>query len=448
MPTTEIVTLRDKKDSTKILHPETEAAAVVTDAQGGNLSKVLDSVASYTPGSTGGVSTDMLAAYYNKSQVDGLLAEKQDKPSEGSFPVYLDLSKEADYQLFQGIMAGYNWGWTSLNPPALSTISQIQGSFGTQAQVFEIGKTYLALFSGYDTDGLRASVFTVNSGGTSVTWDASKRWEIPIGAHVVMPNGAVYLAVAKPTASNTPIYECVKPISGKIPIEIDTSYRALTLSNLINCDVKLSLGAYDGNIAHFSITNVKNSTLVFDFTNYSYTNETSGQRAFELEFKEDNAQVIGNPIYLGDNSSKTTPAAGNFVFFSNASGADWQQGSYRLQFTEWGRATHDADGNLISAWFKFFIRNCVDWTPKEGYEIQLRTLKLYMDPSGNFTYSYKTQIKATETAAVQTAMRAKAMSSEPELTQEEFNEAIKGKSGIFTIKDGKVYDLLTGEYVD
>lgn len=220
--------------------------------------------------------------------------------SETPPPSYLDLSEEADYQLFQGIAAGYNWGWTSLNPPALSTISQIQGSFGTQAQVFEIGKTYLALFSGYDTDGLRASVFTVNSDGTSVTWDASKRWEIPIGAHVVMPNGAVYLAVAKPTASNTPIYECVKPISGKIPLEISGPATNVYFSGLSNVSVSFKVQANSGNAAQGTVfvNSCYNSDYYVDCSGLGVSGD--GGTTLLVYLDDKNAAIPTGSQYLGE----------------------------------------------------------------------------------------------------------------------------------------------------
>ena len=363
---------------------------------------------------------------------------------------FIDLSKEADYQLFQGIAAGYNWGWTSLNPPALSTVSQIQGSFGTQAQAFETGKTYLALFSGYDTDGLRASVFTVGSDGTSITWDASKRWEIPLGAQIRMPNGAVYLAVAKPTAGNTPIYECVKPIAGRIPLEYDN--KNITFSGLKDVEIYLRpVDSSQGNYLFFN--NLKNTSIYLD------TSRVSSYESVSVNVYADERGA--SPLSMTGVITPAQDNGGSYGFnqrayrpIINLNGSSNPEISPTLMQNPFNNFT--SDGSACWSNFKFsqnveegLDRNIL--TMNDGTKKKVRFNMVWdFGYSGELTATPLVCFDSHEATASASAipMMVKAMSSEPEMTQEEFNEIVKDKKGIFTIKDGKAYDLLTGEYVD
>lgn len=236
---TELVTLRDRTDRTKILHPETEAAAVVTNTPGKTLDKALSSGVSYTEGPTGGVSTDNLSGYYSKTQVDELLEEKEDKPSVGSFVNYLDFSKKADYLLYQGNFPGHNFGPNSIT--GLTTVSAMRSAFASREQTMEANKSYLCFYAegatGAGGDGLlHARSFTIGSDGSSITWNED--YAFTPGAKVLTPKGIVYEFLEMPTSSSR-IYDLVNPSRGKIPLELANDGYNVSVNYLSNCDIKI-----------------------------------------------------------------------------------------------------------------------------------------------------------------------------------------------------------------
>lgn len=364
---------------------------------------------------------------------------------------FFDLSGEADYNLYQGVMAGYNWTWNSLNPPALSTVSQIQSSFAYGAQDLEAGKSYLALFGGYGLEGLRASVFTVGSDGTSVTWDAGKRWEIPLGAQIRMPNGAVYLAVAKPTAVNTPIYDCVKPIRGRIPL-IQSPTGGTTFSGMRDVDIEFKdLDA----LSYVVFSDMANSSVTLRFDNWKQGAEAN---TIAIEFNRNGPGndrpfppiLAVNPQYFTLNA----PVSGTSTFdlkpFTWASRTN--PGLMYLRFN--GQELND---NMAVSSYLNPIDDARIITFSDGTKKNLGiSYRLSWDECGNLSADYLPflgdlhpgQEGYEATASLMSApakARALSRSSEPDMSREKFDKIIKGKKGIFTVKDGMVYNLLTGE---
>lgn len=362
------------------------------------------------------------------------LAGKQDKPSVGSFSIFLDLSKEADSQLCQGVMAGYNWSWNSLS--GLLNTSQIQGSFATQAQTFEAGKTYLALFGGYDTDNLRASVFTVGSDGSSITWNDAKRWEIPIGARIVMPNGAVYLYVAKPTAVNSPIYECVKPISGKIPLSI-SSNSTINVKGLENVEATLASTTTTWQAA-VRFTDCKDSNFHVDLSQMGYSDGSAGSQCI-FSFSEGGKPI--QPLIFNSYGLAITPQTNGQSADSIVNSSGTASNVPVMLFAE------NPKIDLVNGrWQAVLYARHSQYVTSDGKFVRRDFNINFLGGIPMFSPTYAEE--GSSPSAQAAMMKARSLSVEPSISEEDFNNAIKGKKGIFTVKDGRPFDLMTNDYAD
>lgn len=374
--------------------------------------------------------------------VDVYIYDSDDTPTG---PMYLDLSGEADYQLYQGIMAGYNWAWNSLNPPALSTVSQIEGSFNYRAQDLEAGKSYLALFSGVDTDGLRASVFTVGSDGTSVTWDAGKRWEIPLGTQIRMPNGAIYIAVAKPTVINTPIYDCVKPISGKIPLEIEGLANNTYFNNLRNVDVKFKISSDVGKPSQATvfINDCSDCDYHVDCSNLGV--DGSDRTTLILYLDDKNTAIPAGSQFLGDNVYNSSyPGIQKYKVYNGS----WNAETINPQSVPFADTPTILKTTVTRFYQNFVVREAA-WKFSNGDRIR-RDLAISLigySPVVTRPIVYEDAASTASLMAAPAKAMALSLSAEPGMSQEEFSKIIEGKKGIFTVKDGMAYNLLTGEYL-
>lgn len=216
-------------------------------------------------------------------------------------PRYEDLSGEADTQIYQGNTPGYNWTWNSLSQ--LTTWNSLVSSFRPGAQKPEAGKSYLALFGrGSAVNGISASVFTVGSDGSSITWDEEKRWDLPLGSEVAMPNGSIYKVIKAPNAGSFPIYEAVKPIVGKIPLEVNGTATSTYFSGLSN--VSVSFKAQGGSSAPYQGTVFVNGCSDCDYYVDCSGLETNdgGKTTLVVYLDADNAAIPAGSQYLGESN--------------------------------------------------------------------------------------------------------------------------------------------------
>lgn len=358
-------------------------------------------------------------------------------------PTFLDLSGEADYQLHQGNLPGYNWAWTSLD--IFTTVDSFKPVFVYGTQTFEAGKTYLALFgrgSEY-TEGISASVFTVGSDGHSITWDSSKRWDIPRGSEVKMPNGAIYKIINKPTPGASPIYDYVNPIVGKIPLEPDSSWGTVwSFRNLKHCDIRVKTNS--GDISAY-IENCDDGSILFDCSEHPYT---GGTEKLTFWFEGSNITLDNLPAYR--EAGNNYPQLETRCFFDYTDGAQTGVLNTRILFDEIRYYTKGFEGVTETPYLSII-------TPiQEGVTVYEKGVVMSVRLSfsnGHTTFAriptFKDTSASSATAMTAPSRMAKAasVSAKPEMNYEAFSKAVAGKEGIFTVKDGRAYNLLTGKYV-
>lgn len=242
----------------------------------------------------------------NQAEFDGLVEAIVKTCGGGTkrmisgLPRYEDLSGEADTQIYQGNVPGYNWTWNSLS--SLTTWNSLVGSFRPGAQKPEAGKSYLALFGrGSAVNGISASVFTVGPDGSSITWDKEKRWDLPLGSEVVMPNGAHYKIAKRPTTSSgIAIYDAVTPLIGRIPLFISGQATNVYFSGLSNVSVSFKVQANSGNAAQGTVfvNSCSNCDYYVDCSGLGVSDD--GESNLIVYLDADNASIPAGSQYLGD----------------------------------------------------------------------------------------------------------------------------------------------------
>lgn len=404
-----LATLRNRSTSAAI-HPETEAAAVLTNTPGKTLDKALSSGVSYTEGSTGGVSADNLSEYYSKTQVDELLAGKlkkpanptkdacvhlapngyvgtitfdtaayagtlarrtaegrlraadpadnndlttkkyvdnlaagkQDKPSKGSFPVYLDLSGAADDLVCQYKVPGAQWRSNSL-AATISEVFDITNHFSTGPQQFEAGKSYLCFYAqGLGDKLLHASVLTIGSDGNSVT--IGEDYPIRFGGRVKTPRGSVYEMSRMPTSpTDTRFSDFITTTFGKWPL-IRRVNGTTWFQGLSDCELTLRFNTSRANCA-IGFLDCCNLTVLTDTSGMPI--DSSGSTFIELYLRRKNLRFL--PIgstYFGARTSANTETANQQVAIATGTDNDYAVSNITLEGTMADRPTYypDEDG--------------------------------------------------------------------------------------------------------
>ncbi len=279
----------------------------------------------------------------------------------GALPKYQDLSGEADYQIYQGNVPGYNWSWNSLS--SLTTWNSLVGSFRPGAQKPEAGKSYLALFGrGSAVNGISASVFTVGSDGSSITWDETKRWDLPLGSEVSMPNGSIYKVRKATNAGIFPIYEAVTPIAGKIPLEISGPATNVYFSGLSNVSVSFNVQANSGNAAQGTVfvNSCYNSDYYVDCSGLGVSDD--GKSSLIVYLDDKNAIIPAGSQYLGVNNFNSDRPGVQEYRICNGS---WGQDEKYVQTVPYGDVATVLMGTAPRFYQNFTVRD-PEWGFSDG----------------------------------------------------------------------------------
>lgn len=357
--------------------------------------------------------------------VDVYIYDSDDTPTG---PMYLDLSGEADYQIYQSLMVGNEWDWVYITAN-FTTVADVRNRCGTQAQSFVAGSSYVALFSSKYGTGVRASVFTVGSDGSSITWDSSKQWDIPAGAQIAMPNGAVYLVLRKAASSNTPIYDCVKPVSGKIPLELPGN-NSVTIQGMESVEIKKTATANSGANWSIYIQDCKDTEIFVDTS----SNDASINFSLLFWLKGKNRTLnLGGTFW-------SNPGSGSYSMDIPVNAGDTSIPGCNRDYLY----SDDPDVQTV---YYFQRKTGLMIGGKETCVSYRLSLVGYNPSIQMMPYGVSSTNSLSSPMSAPAKAMAMSMSEEPEMSQEDLEKIIKGKKGIFTVKDGMAYDLLTGEYL-
>ena len=351
---------------------------------------------------------------------------------------FIDLSEEADYLLYQGTFPGSNWGSASITN--ITTIKGVKGSFASEAQTIEASKSYLCFYAegntvdGADGDGLlHARSFTVGSDGSSITWNEEHTFNP--GAKVLIPKGIMYEFLKMPVSSDR-IYDVVNPSRGKIPLSI-SSNSTIYVNGLENVEATLASTTTAWQAA-VRFTDCKDSNFHVDLSQMGYSGGAAGSQCI-FSFSEGgkpiqplNFNSYGLAVSPQTNGQSTDSIVNSSGTASNVPAALFAENP-KIDFVNgrWQAILYSRYESYVTSDRKRVRRD---------FDINFLGSVPMLVP----TYAEEGE----ESSAQAAMMKARSLSVEPSISEEDFNNAIKGKKGIFTIKDGKAYDLLTGEYVD
>ena len=345
---------------------------------------------------------------------------------------FVYLSEVADGMVCQGLL-GVISAYSGI-VSNVKTISDVVTLYRTGAQTFEAGKTYLVYNCfNYVTE---VDCFQVNSDGQTITWLEDRRWQTPLGCEVKMPNGSVYKVIKNVDSSKRDIFVAVSPIIGKIPLSIGSN-STIYVSGLENVEATLASTTTTWQAA-VRFTDCKDSNFHVDLSRMGYSGGAAGSQCI-FSFSEGGKPIqplnfnsyglATNPQTNGQNTDSLVNSAGTasnvpVTLFAENPKIDLVNGRWQAILYSRYESYVTSDSKMVRRDFDInFLGSIPMLVPVYAEE-------------------------GEEPSAQATMMKARSLSVEPSVSEEDFNNAIKGKKGIFTIKDGKAYDLLTGEYVD
>ena len=408
-------------------------------------------------------SVDPGSDYYTKAETDALLDEKADLPSIGNFPVFLDLSKQADGMLHQmriGVIGSY-----PEIKQNVQTVAQATDLYYTRGQVLEAGKTYL-VFNSWDGNATEIDCFEVGTDGSTLEWQDAKRWPVPLGSQIVLPNGSVYLVIKNVTASARQIYDAVRPIVGRIPAEVNGDGSSLYATNNqtgMEYTWKVNALNSDGQMSAM-FSNCSDSVFYLDFSNCPAPTGKSNRVIFQ--FREKNMAFPSG--YWGSQATEygdfDSPVTLGLSWNSVMSGETktilnlWQFNNGKPVLP---RVLMDEDGKPDCVYLYFPIVAPV-WPgtgdipdDKEiginmivafnGYVPSIAFLPYLRDKST--ASGTESAVSLMSVAAAPASISSDAEADEP-TPSKEFLAAIGNKRGIFVEKDGKAYDTVSGKYAE
>lgn len=268
-------------------------------------------------------------------------------------------------------------------------------------------------------------------------WTWKEATPLSKGCQVVLEDsqeGHVYIVKLDAQANPVSICDVVKPIVGRIPLEFDATNSSSVIE--FNQIDRVYATVYAGSDLtadiKFQISDICDCEIDLDTSRQSSSVSTSRCQWY---FNNRNAGVLIPGFTSTDDASYKVTAFPSPNYVNKPFNA--------MSYGVYMNKVPKKDERPTTIYYPI---NKSDQTTDDGDQIWMNwklAFTGYVPSVSGMVYA-----KEPPAAAASMPMMAKAMSIEPELTQEEFNEIIKDKKGIFTIKDGKVYDLLTGEYVN
>ena len=232
-----------------------------------------------------------------------------------------------------------------------------------------------------------------------------------------------------------PIYDCIMPIRGKIPLCPSLLDIWFSLSNCSGLDVELDVGKGFPSVSDFgscSLQNVKDCSIFISTENMPYVN---GNENFQLYLVGNNKSVTpGSLFWPSTYDPKIKIAFGESEYMPP------------LLFNKYVFLT---DTNYGTAFYKLTANTGLVHDGKQiwfNYRFTLSDYSLHIDFIP-YLKDVSPQTSAETLAVAPMMAEAASVSAEPEMSDEAFMKAIDGKKGIFVKKDGMAYNLLTGEYV-
>lgn len=406
-----------------------------------------------------------LSGYYTKAETDALLDEKADVPSVGNFPVFLDLSGQADDTLHQ-LALGVTGSYEAIKQ-SVRTVAEAKNLYSTGSQVLEAGKAYL-VFNSWNGSGTEVDCFEVGADGSTLEWQDDKRWLVPLGSQVRMPNGSVYMVVKNvgPAAATRLIYDAVRPIVGRIPAEVNGDGSSLYVTNNqtgMEYTWKVNALNSDGQ-ASAMFSNCSDSVFYLDFSNCPAPTGKSNRVIFQ--FREKNMAFPSG--YWGSQATECgdfdSPVTLGLSWNSVMSGETktilnlWQFNNGKPVLP---RVLMDEDGKPDCVYLYFPIVAPV-WPgtgdipdDKEiginmivafnGYVPSIAFLPYLRDKST--ASGTESAVSLMSVAAAPASISSDAEADEP-TPSKEFLAAIGNKRGIFVEKDGKAYDTVSGQFAE
>lgn len=260
--------------------------------------------------------------------------------------------------------------------PAYPSLSAIPTSETAVASAFNFGAwephvvahngNYVAFaYIGGHLNAITASYdFNIN------VWTWKEATPLSKGSMVMLEDsreGHVYIVTLEAQNSATAIFNVVKPIVGRIPIELDTSAASnITLAGFEHADIMLKLGTYGIRYTVY-LSSVKDCSLYCDTTNYSYPDPANGRRQLTITAMNDTRMFLALPYRMGSESAKTSPNVGNFGYFYGTDG--FEAKSRTIDFCEWPRYVFDEEGKFTSAGFNYYIDEIAESAPGDTKKV-------------------------------------------------------------------------------